>query len=223
MKKVIFGIIGLIALGVGYWLVSPLFINEIVDEELPEGVELPPNPSVVSDPTGEPTLEPGDTRPADGVVPEQQLTGTNLEEQVAPEDMEEFMEMMKSVEDVIMEEEMPLEVMASSRTPKAGRFVDVAHEGSGVAKLLALPGGGTLVRLEDLDVDNGPDLRVLLSKEQNIRSSADLGEYIELGKLKGNKGNQNYEVPEDIDFSEYHSVIIYCKPFSVVFNSADLE
>ena len=85
------------------------------------------------------------------------------------------------------------------------------------------PDLGKIVRLQDLDVDNGPDLRVLLSKNPSVRSSGDLGEYVELGKLKGNKGNHNYSIPSDINAEDYNSVVIYCKPFKVVFNSANLQ
>ena len=119
-----------------------------------------------------------------------------------------------------MEESMPFDTEPTLLA--MGTFVDVAHEGTGDVKVYQL-GSERIVRLEQLDVLNGPDLRVLLSKESMVQSSDALGSYIELGKLKGNKGNQNYLVPQDVDLSEYHSVIIYCNPFHVVFNSASLQ
>lgn len=203
MKKILIITGILLSVGVAYWLISPLFIDKTVNEALPPGA--------------------GDTtRPADKVSPNSKEEGTNLEDQVPEDMMNEFMDAMKGTEDVSMSEEVPAGGIASSQVAKIGTFVSVAHEGSGTAKLLPFP-QGNIVRLEDLDVDNGPDLHVVLSKEQDIRSSEDLGEYIELGKLKGNKGNQNYQVPDNINISEYHSVVIYCKAFSVVFNSANLE
>jgi hypothetical protein len=46
---------------------------------------------------------------------------------------------------------------------------------------------------------------------------------VELGQLKGNVGNQNYEIPAEIDLSLYQSVVIYCLPFQVVFSTATLD
>ena len=46
--------------------------------------------------------------------------------------------------------------------------------------------------------------------------------YLDLGKLKGNRGNQNYPIPADVDISIFNSVVIYCKPFAVVFSVATL-
>jgi hypothetical protein len=148
--------------------------------------------------------------------------GSNLNEQIQDEEkMKEFMEEMSHMEDVEMSEEM-----GASTKPvilASGAFVTVAHEGTGDVNIIRLGGaGGTIVRLENLDVLNGPDLRVILSKSSDVEKSGHLGDYLELGKLKGNKGNQNYVVPEGVDVSQYHSVIIYCDPFHVVFNSANL-
>jgi len=112
---------------------------------------------------------------------------------------------------------------AGPKVVAQGEFVGVAHKGAGTALILSGAGSNEILRLEDLMVDNGPDLRVLLSKNADVRSSGDLGSYVELAKLKGNIGNQNYTIPTDINVEDYKSVIIYCKPFKVVFNSANLK
>ena len=66
-----------------------------------------------------------------------------------------------------------------------------------------------LLRLENFDVTNGPDLFVHLWKHGSPSEKSDKEEgYISLGRLKGNKGNQNYIIPIDLDVSEYHSVVI---------------
>ena len=151
-------------------------------------------------------------------------TDTNLEEQITDEaTMNQYMEEMATMEDKEMQENQPpatnFELIAN------GEFESVAHEGSGDVHIFSTGGedSETIVRFENLDVLNGPDLRVLVSKNTDIKSSGDLGDYVELGELKGNQGNQNYVVPEDININEYRSVIIYCKPFHVVFNSANLN
>ena len=72
-----------------------------------------------------------------------------------------------------------------------------------------------MLRFEDFSVTNGPDLRVILVGTD--------GSHYELDKLKGNIGNQNYTIPDDLDLGDYEAVLIYCKPFSVVFSTADLS
>lgn len=143
----------------------------------------------------------------------------------APEEMrhvfkEEMMEMAN--QEHVVEETMEPAKGPTPELPRVGNFIDVAHHGSGLAKLFTTADGG-LLRLEDLDVLNGPDLRVLLSPNIGVERSGDLGDYVEIGKLKGNKGNQNYTIPADLNINDFNSVIIYCKPFHVVFNSANLK
>lgn len=118
-----------------------------------------------------------------------------------------------------MSDDVPI-VLAS------GDFVDAdtVHRGSGLATLYALPNGEHLVRLEDLNVTNGPDLVVYLAKHPNPQSAEDVtdGGFLSLGKLKGNMGSQNYPVPVDTDVSEYGSVVIWCELFGVLFSPASL-
>ena len=69
---------------------------------------------------------------------------------------------------------------------------------------------------------NGPYLHVLLVQNPSPTGRADLGEYVDLGSLKGNVGSQNYDIPEGIDVAQFESIVIYCKPFHVVFSVAEL-
>lgn len=120
---------------------------------------------------------------------------------------------------VEMTEEMPEgEVTAVL----SGNFIDAdaAHKGSGTATIYQQE-EELILRLQDFMVTNGPDLHVLLSTSSN--PADDLGEYIDLGELKGNIGDQNYEIPADIDLSQYQSIVIYCQPFHVVFSTAALS
>jgi hypothetical protein len=106
---------------------------------------------------------------------------------------------------------------------KTGTFgeVDRIHKGSGTAKLIDINGTKTL-RFEDFQVTNGPDLYVYLTKNPTPTSSTDsLGEFINLGRLKGNVGNQNYEITQDI--SGYDTVVIWCQQFSQLFSYANLK
>lgn len=106
-----------------------------------------------------------------------------------------------------------------------GAFVDADsfHKGSGTA-LIVQDGAQRVLRFEDFQVTNGPDLYVYLAKHPQPRSRQEVAQgYVSLGKLKGNIGPQNYAIPGDVDLTRYRSVVIYCQPFHVVFSTATLE
>jgi hypothetical protein len=101
-----------------------------------------------------------------------------------------------------------------------GGFRPLAHEGRGLATLIRLADGGHLVTLTDFETDNGPDLRVhLVPGDPADGASADA---VDLGALKGNRGDQQYAVPAGLDPSRYGSVVVWCRAFSVGFTSAAL-
>ncbi|MCF2127043.1 DM13 domain-containing protein [Strepomyces sp. STD 3.1] len=112
-------------------------------------------------------------------------------------------------------------------TLASGDLISHEHATSGTVKLVRLADGSHVVRLEDLDTSNGPDLRVLLTdapveEGRDGWHVFDDGKHIGLGKLKGNKGSQNYTVPTDIDPAGYSSVSIWCDRFDVSFGAAEL-
>ncbi|MFB9369605.1 DM13 domain-containing protein [Kitasatospora albolonga] len=122
-------------------------------------------------------------------------------------------------------------VIASPSAPRAtptdlgrGSFVSGEHTTTGQARLVRLADGSTVLRLENLATSEGPDVRVYLSTRPAAESKIDtLGpDAVELGRLKGNQGNQNYTVPADTDLARFHSAVIWCKRFSVGFGAADL-
>ena len=110
---------------------------------------------------------------------------------------------------------------------KSGAFrdADSFHNGEGSATVYELPDGSHVLRFEDFRVTNGPDLRVLLATHPDPqgRNEVQGPGYVELGKLKGNISNQNYPFPEGVSPDDYGSVVIYCKPFHVVFSVAPLS
>ena len=121
-----------------------------------------------------------------------------------------------------MPDEMPDEpiILAS------GSFIriDAIHSAEGTAAIYELPDGNRVLRFEDFKSSNGPDLHVYLSSGAPKSTFAGLGENpLYLGSLKGNVGNQNYDIAADADLTQYQSVVIYCRPFSVVFSSAELS
>jgi hypothetical protein len=109
----------------------------------------------------------------------------------------------------------------------SGAFVvaDDFHKGEGRALLVRLPDGRRFIRFENFRVTNGPDLYVYLSGHPAPRTREQLhqGGAVEVALLKGNVGNQNYELPATLDVGKFKSVVIYCKRFSVLFASATLD
>jgi hypothetical protein len=113
---------------------------------------------------------------------------------------------------------------AGPETLAEGRFMSLAHAGSGTALLVELPDGRRFLRFEDLRVENGPDLKVYLSAARaDGDPDAHDDVFVELGPLKGNIGNQNYEIPDDVNLSRYESAVVWCKRFSVGFAAAPLD
>ncbi|MFG3659737.1 DM13 domain-containing protein [Streptomyces sp. NPDC047706] len=116
---------------------------------------------------------------------------------------------------------------AGPRTLASGELISHEHETSGTVKLVQLADGSHVLRLENLATSSGPDLRVWLTDAPVKQGTAgwhvfDDGEYVSLGALKGNKGNQNYALPRDVDPSGYSSVSIWCDRFDVSFGAAEL-
>jgi len=126
----------------------------------------------------------------------------------------------------------PIGTPGPSGTPDAGggvlsegTFRPLEHDASGRALIVQTAEGTRFVRFEDLDVSNGPDLVVYLSElgpDQGWRD-ADDAEFVDLGELKGNMGDQNYELPASVDLSRFHSVVIWCRRFSVGFAVAPIS
>ena len=83
-------------------------------------------------------------------------------------------------------------------------------------KVVPLQGGSNVLRLENLHVTNGPDLYVYLATDESA------SDFVSLGKLKANNGNQNYDIASETDLTRYNTVLIWCRPFSVLFGSAEL-
>ncbi|MEV4347718.1 DM13 domain-containing protein [Actinoplanes sp. NPDC049596] len=108
-----------------------------------------------------------------------------------------------------------------------GSFVTHEHDTTGQARLVRNPDGSHQLELAGLNTSDGPDLRVWLT-DQPVKTGRDGwhvfddGKYTELGRLKGNRGDQIYALRADIDPSDFRSVSIWCKRFSVSFGAAAL-
>jgi hypothetical protein len=106
---------------------------------------------------------------------------------------------------------------------RRGAFTSRDHPTSGTAMVISLQDGSRLLRLEDLETDNGPDLRVYLSTATaTAPGSAFDDDFVDLGALKGNIGSQNYAIGPSVDLAKFQSVVVWCRRFSVAFGVAPL-
>jgi hypothetical protein len=106
-----------------------------------------------------------------------------------------------------------------------GSFRSGEHHTEGTASVLALSDGRRFLRLTDFETSNGPVVVVWLSAAAASAPDGDVDDavHLDLGGLKGNIGNQNYELPADVDLSRYRSVVIWCARFHVAFGAASLS
>ena len=248
--RVATAVIGIPALAifafVAWDLGSPLFIDKTVEEEFPfsytadvpkemerEDVEkvMAAMAMVETEPMDEGMMSTMDVEMAEEVT---ERVMEKMAEAVADTMGAEAAGMMSEMMDAEMaevaEEVMAdmMEVQSGPMKLRVGEFMDqdALHKGSGTATIYQTGDGSLLLRLENLDVTNGPDLRVLLATHPEPDRRNDLEErgYVHLGKLKGNKGSQNYPIEDpNVDPDTVGSVVIYCMPFHVVFSVATLE
>jgi len=123
------------------------------------------------------------------------------------------------------DDEMPEPESTDSEimTLASGSFIDRSHPAEGTALVLTDGTSQRFLRFEDFATDNGPDLNVYLSTAPPGADASEFDDdFIDLGDLKGNIGNQNYEIPADVDLDRYQSVVIWCVRFGVAFGAAEL-
>jgi len=264
-KRYIFGGIALIVIlpiaALGWWLLSPLLVDQTIDEPLPFAAQafIPPGMTKaevedVMAGMAKLTKQMDDvmtsmaklTRQMDYVMADM----AGMAQPVVPADMTRY-----EVDDVMVgmamltrpvDEPMPDKMMMGAEDSSGGSSTTAAlesagtavvlskgtfqdadrfHQGSGEAIIYRAPDGSYLLRLENFKVTNGPDLHVILSTHPAPQSRDDVHQagYIDLDSLKGNVGNQNYEIPADVDVNALASIVIYCAPFHVVFAVAPLK
>jgi Electron transfer DM13 len=205
----------IIIVGAGtYYLISPLFFSTEVNEPLPTS-------AVQSESF-------------------QRFTGMNEEEkmqaakQMSSQERDEIMSAAAKANNNIDEpmdqtlleqQQLQLQNTTTSTTNtsqdalRTGSFVGVGdgiNNAEGIAKVIPLQDGSNILRLENLHVTNEPDLYVYLSTDKSA------SDFVSLGKLMANNGNQNYNILSETDLAIYDTALIWCRPFSVLFGSAEL-
>ena len=109
----------------------------------------------------------------------------------------------------------------------SGSLISHEHATTGTVRIIKQPDGSRILTLENLDTSNGPDVHVWLSAADVVEGqagwyTAGSAAHHDLGLIKGNQGNQVYEIPDSVDLSRYKSVDLWCVQFSVSFGAARL-
>ncbi len=205
--KIIIGIIiAAIAIPFGTYTISPLFINTEINEPLP----LLADEKLTTDFAYFIAMTEDQKR--------------NAAKNMTVEEKDRIMK-MAAEQNTTINETMTTAIDISQNTQQnknllVGDFMGVndgIHNAEGKAKILTLSDESQILRLEDFRSTNGPDVHLYLSTDKQA------SDFIDLGRLKANNGNQNYQIPINTDFNKYKYVLIWCQPFSVLFGSAQLN
>jgi hypothetical protein len=121
----------------------------------------------------------------------------------------------------------PLIMQSANMQPvvlKSGTFHKVAHNARGTATIYQLADGKKILRFADFETSNGPDVQIYLVAAEDATDSETVKQagFVSLGPIKGTKGDQNYELPSDLNINQYGSVTVWCKRFGVNFATAPL-
>jgi len=123
-------------------------------------------------------------------------------------------------------EQFPMDTSAASgpMSLAKGNFKSLAHETKGVATIYKLADGKQTLRLTEFETSNGPDVHVYLTAAEVAKGSdaVKAAGFVDLGSMKGNKGDQNYDVPAEVALTKYKTVTIWCARFGVNFGLAPL-
>jgi hypothetical protein len=121
-------------------------------------------------------------------------------------------------------EQFPTAAAASNQLA-SGEFHNGAHETKGMATVFQLADGKKTLRLTNFATSNGPDVHVYLVAAPDAKDNDTVTKagFVDLGSLKGNIGDQNYDLPPNADLAKYRAVTIWCKRFSVNFGTAPLN
>ena len=196
IKIVIGGIVAVIIIAIATYTISPLFINTTIDEPLPD------TPTNIGFDEFMKLSE-----------DERATIGKDMTKEEKDNIMRVFEQENATINDEMTISENQTNDMLAANLIDAG---DGFHMASGQVKVLQIPDGTQILRFENLDVTNGPDLYVYLATDTTAK------DFVSLGRLKGNMGNQNYPIPENTDFEKYNTVLIWCQAFSTLFGSSKL-
>lgn len=216
-------------LAVAWWLGSPLFIDRVVDEPFPRAAMA----VIPDDMTEEEVEEEMEKAEADDVMVEEPMP--EMPDAATVTAVAETTLAPATAEADTTEAPATTAAPATTTTTQPagpvllyrGVFVDgdSFHTGSGDVLVYRLEDDSLVLRLEDIEVKNGPNLDVIVTPRPTVagRDDVRVEGHLDLGDLKGNIGSQNYDLPADYIPPDEFSVVVFCVPFQVVFASAEMR
>ncbi|HZE78395.1 MAG TPA: DM13 domain-containing protein [Nitrososphaeraceae archaeon] len=208
-------ILAVVAIPFGIYTISPLFTSNTVNEPLPTTVTVVNKKEASQEYQKFISMNDQDRMIAAKqmnqrqknmvMIGADQINNTVIENEVIPT--------------TIKQQEQQSNATTTSKI-KTGSFIgagDGFHNAEGSAKVIPLGDGNTILRLENFKSTNGPNVHLYLATDKSA------SDFIDLGKLKANNGNQNYNIPHGTDLAKYNTALIWCKDFSVLFGSAQLK
>ncbi len=227
-------------LALAWWLASPLFIDRVVDEPFPRAaMAVVPDDMTMEQVEQIMTEAEAEDAMVDEPMPQMPEPAAVAATAAAPPPDPTTAETEAEAEDATVDEPMPettepAAVAATAAAPPSGPtllaqgvFVDgdSFHTASGDVKVYRLEDGSLVLRLEDIEVKNGPDLNVIVTPSPTVAGRGDVRVegHLDLGDLKGNIGSQNYDLPAGYALPDEFSVVVFCVPFQVVFGSAEMR
>ena len=210
-------VIAAIVIPFGIYTISPLFTSNIVNEPLPTTVAGLNKNTALQD--------------YQKFVSMSDLDRSNAAKQMSQRDKNMVMIGASQINNTINESTITTETLkqrqqqqqsnaTTARSIMTGSFIgagDGFHNAEGLARVISLADGSTILRLENFKSTNGPNVHLYLATDKTATN------FIDLGRLKANNGNQNYDIPHGTDLAKYNMVLIWCKDFSVLFGSAQLK
>ena len=216
MSKKFIYIAALLALAVAYYLISPLWNVVELNQEFPGGqtsqVQEPAAPTIEQASTDS-RVESIEQTPTDPDITDSDITDSTPTTNNITEDTstKQSKTEQASIEKISSPEPQPLPVQILSQAD----FVANKHEVQGQA-LLIQSDEEKILRFENFQTVNGPNLHIYLSADLQAQ------DYIDLGPILATKGNVNYKLPSNIDYNKYNQVLVWCVPFKVLFSHAQL-
>jgi hypothetical protein len=191
-------IIAAIAIPIAIYTISPLFVSTVVDEPIPV--------SAASEFQKYMNLTEEERKQAAENMSREQAISIGI---------------MAAKQNITVNENINASIaQQSTNNILSGTFEGIGdgfHKVEGVANVIRLGSGAEILRLENFKATNGPDLYVYLSTDKSA------SDFVNVGRLKGNIGNQNYEIQAGTDLSKYNTVLVWCRAFSFLFGSAQLS
>ena len=217
-KIIIIIILAVVAIPFGVYTISPLFTSNTVNEPLPTTVTVVNKKEASQEYQKFVSMNDQDRMIAAKQMSQRQknmvMIGAGQINKTVIENVD--------IPTTIKQQEQQSNATTTTTTYKimTGSFIgagDGFHNAEGSAKVISLGDGNTILRLENFKSTNGPNVHLYLATDKSASN------FIDLGKLKANNGNQNYNIPHGTDLAKYNMALIWCKDFSVLFGSAQLK